>query len=203
MNSQKSWMRAFLQMVLVNFHLVRHTKPFSIKAAYAVDADTRPGGFWIPDFWCLFVIYMCDKNWNSVRRPWCAHTESPIFPLEVEWQMLHTCAVRWKQKVRYFLCMHLHICFKLKYLFSQCIGTNIPEHNTKPFMNLSCTRFESNRHLQRFRRATEHRNKRTCNTEITKKLPNVIRSQVKTHTNTLYVCEALHLCTHIVHRLWT
>lgn len=122
------------------------------------------------DPWFLmFVIYMCDKNWNSVRRPWCAHTKSPIFPLEVELQMLHICAVRWKQKVRYFLCMHLHICFKLKYLFSQCIGTNIPEHNTKLFMNLSCTTFESNRHLQRFRRATEHRNKCTCHTKITKK----------------------------------
>lgn len=50
MNSQKSWMRAFLQMVLVNFHLVRHTEADSVKVACAADAETHPGGFWIPDF---------------------------------------------------------------------------------------------------------------------------------------------------------
>lgn len=38
-------MRAFLQVVLVNVHLVRHTKPFSIKAAYAADAHTCPEAF--------------------------------------------------------------------------------------------------------------------------------------------------------------
>lgn len=84
MISQKSWMRAFLQMVLVHFHLVRHTKIFSAKAARAANADTHPGWFWIPDFWCLFGIYVWDKNWHSVRRPRCAHTEIPNSPWEVK-----------------------------------------------------------------------------------------------------------------------
>lgn len=62
---------------------------------------------------------MPNKSWNSVWWPWCAHTKSPIFPLEVEWQMFHTCADRWKHKVRYLSCMHLHICFKI-FVFPMC-----------------------------------------------------------------------------------
>lgn len=38
-------MRAVLQVVLVNVHLVRYTKPFSIKAACTTDAHTGPAAF--------------------------------------------------------------------------------------------------------------------------------------------------------------
>lgn len=93
-------------------------------------------------------------------------------------QMFHTRAVRWKQRVRHSLCMHLHNYFKVKYLFSQCIGTIIPEHNTKPWANPSCTRFESNRC---FRKKTIQKG------DIAQEQVHVSlksRSQAKTHTHT-------------------
>lgn len=44
----------FLQVVLVNVHLVGCTKPFSIKASYAADAHARPEAFesLISDVFC-------------------------------------------------------------------------------------------------------------------------------------------------------
>lgn len=109
-------------------------------------------------------------------------------------QMFHTCAVRWKQRVRHSLCMHLHIYFKVKYLFSQCIRTNIPEHNTKLLSNPSCTRLESNR---RFRKETIQKG------DIVQEQVHVSlksRSQAKTHTHTSGMCIKLSTCAHTVHR---
>lgn len=151
-------------------------------------------GLWIPDFWCLFEIYTRDKNWNSVRRPRCAHTESLIFPLVAEWQMFHTRAARWKQKARYFLCIHLYICFKFKYLFSECIGTNIPEHNTKLFLNPSCTRFESNRRLQReIQRGDRAQEQVHVSHQNHKKASKCYQI---TSQNTYYMCMKLCTCAH-------
>lgn len=111
--------------------------------------------------------------------------------------MFHTCAVTWKQKVRYFLYMHLHICFKWKYLFSQCISTcSRAQHKTfhESFMH---ELWMQQVLAETFRRETEHRNKCTCHTKITKKISKCYQiTSENTYEHILYVYEALHL-------LWT
>lgn len=81
-------------VVLVNVHLVRHTKPFSIKAAYAADAHTCPGAFESLISDGFFGIYMQEKYCNSMQWPQC----SCVFLWQVDWQMFHTSGVSGKNR---------------------------------------------------------------------------------------------------------